>query len=112
MAFYTTDQKVFVFKSCSYSGGSWRLHHRESSVLVVPSRQASGLLSRSKKQDASVIDVRRGVKFGIYVGVEVLTLVVMKSTIFWDAGLENRDFGRRGSAALTMRHPSIRKSWY
>jgi hypothetical protein len=25
-------------------------------------------------------------------------------------GLENRDYGRRGSAALTMRHPSIRKS--
>jgi hypothetical protein len=27
-------------------------------------------------------------------------------------GQENRDYGRRGSAALTMRHPSIRKSWY
>jgi hypothetical protein len=26
--------------------------------------------------------------------------------------LENRDYGRRGSVALTMRHPSIRKSWY
>jgi hypothetical protein len=26
-------------------------------------------------------------------------------------GLENRDYGRKGSAALTMRHPSIRKSW-
>jgi hypothetical protein len=25
--------------------------------------------------------------------------------------LENRDYGRRGSAALTMRHRSIRKSW-
>jgi hypothetical protein len=23
---------------------------------------------------------------------------------------ENRDYGRRGSAALTMRHPSIRKN--
>jgi hypothetical protein len=28
------------------------------------------------------------------------------------AGLENRDYGRRGSAALTMRHPFIRKSWH
>jgi hypothetical protein len=28
------------------------------------------------------------------------------------AGLENRDYGRRGSAALTMRHPAIRKSWH
>jgi hypothetical protein len=27
------------------------------------------------------------------------------------SGLENRDYGRRGSAALTMRHPSIRKIW-
>jgi hypothetical protein len=25
------------------------------------------------------------------------------------SGLENRDHGRRGSAALTSRHPSIRK---
>jgi hypothetical protein len=28
------------------------------------------------------------------------------------SGLENRDYGRRGSAALTMRHPSIRKRWH
>jgi hypothetical protein len=27
-------------------------------------------------------------------------------------GLEKRDYGRRGSAALTTRHPSIRKSWH
>jgi hypothetical protein len=27
------------------------------------------------------------------------------------SGLENRDYGRRESAALTMRHPSFRKSW-
>jgi hypothetical protein len=27
-------------------------------------------------------------------------------------GLEIRDYGRRGSAALTMRHPTIRKSWH
>jgi hypothetical protein len=26
-------------------------------------------------------------------------------------GLENRDYGPRGFAALTMRHPSIRKRW-
>jgi hypothetical protein len=25
------------------------------------------------------------------------------------SGLENRDYGRRGSAALTTRHPSIRE---
>jgi hypothetical protein len=28
------------------------------------------------------------------------------------SGLENRDYGRRGNAALTTRRPSIRKSWY
>jgi hypothetical protein len=27
-------------------------------------------------------------------------------------GLENRVYGRRGSAPLTMRHPSIRKRWH
>jgi hypothetical protein len=27
-------------------------------------------------------------------------------------GLENRDYGRRGSAALAMRHPSMQKSWH
>jgi hypothetical protein len=26
-------------------------------------------------------------------------------------GLENQDYGRRGSSSLTTRHPSIRKSW-
>jgi hypothetical protein len=28
------------------------------------------------------------------------------------SGLENLNYGRRGSVALTTRHPSIRKSWY
>jgi hypothetical protein len=28
------------------------------------------------------------------------------------SGLENRDYSRRGSAALTTRHPSIRRSWH
>jgi hypothetical protein len=27
-------------------------------------------------------------------------------------GLENQDYGRRGTAAFTTRHPLIRKSWY
>jgi hypothetical protein len=26
--------------------------------------------------------------------------------------IENRNYGHRGSSALTMRHPSIRKSWH
>jgi hypothetical protein len=28
------------------------------------------------------------------------------------SGLENRDYSCRGSASLTTRHPSIRKSWH
>jgi hypothetical protein len=28
------------------------------------------------------------------------------------SGLENLDYGRRGSVALTTGHPSIHKSWY
>jgi hypothetical protein len=28
------------------------------------------------------------------------------------SGLENRDYGRKGSAALTTRHPYVRKSWH
>jgi hypothetical protein len=28
------------------------------------------------------------------------------------SGLENRDYGHRASAALTMRHPSVSKSWH
>jgi hypothetical protein len=31
---------------------------------------------------------------------------------FRNSGLETRDYDRRGSAALTMRHPSILKSWH
>jgi hypothetical protein len=34
------------------------------------------------------------------------------ASVLVKSGLENRDYGRRGSAALTMRHPSIRKSWH
>jgi hypothetical protein len=34
------------------------------------------------------------------------------STIEEGSGLENRDYGRRGSAALTTWHPSIRCSWH
>jgi hypothetical protein len=29
-----------------------------------------------------------------------------------DSGLEKRDYGCMGSAALTTRHPFIRKSWH
>jgi hypothetical protein len=28
------------------------------------------------------------------------------------SGLENRDYGRKGTAALTTRNPSIRKTWH
>jgi hypothetical protein len=53
---------------------------------------------------------------GISVEFVVLSAVVctysytIKNCILKPCGLENRDYGRRGSAALSMRHPSIRKS--
>jgi hypothetical protein len=31
------------------------------------------------------------------------------ASVLVKSGIENRDYGRRGSAALTMRHPPIRK---
>jgi hypothetical protein len=37
---------------------------------------------------------------------------VLCASVLFKSGLENRDYGRRGSATLTMRHPSIRKSWH
>jgi hypothetical protein len=37
---------------------------------------------------------------------------VLCASVLVKSGLENRHYGRRGSAALTMRHPSIRKSWH
>jgi hypothetical protein len=42
-------------------------------------------------------------------GVPLLLLLLLLLLLF---GLENRDYGRRGSAALTMQLPSIRKSWH
>jgi hypothetical protein len=35
---------------------------------------------------------------------------VLCASVLVKSGLENRDYGRRGSAALIMRHPSIDKS--
>jgi hypothetical protein len=37
---------------------------------------------------------------------------VLPASVLVKSYLENREYGRRGSAALTMRHPSIRKSWH
>jgi hypothetical protein len=47
----------------------------------------------------------------IFVGYSVLISGKL-GTFCIVAGPGNRDYGRRGSAALTMRHLSIRKSWY
>jgi hypothetical protein len=32
--------------------------------------------------------------------------------LMYHTGLEDRDYGRRRSAVLTLRYPSIRKSWH
>jgi hypothetical protein len=37
---------------------------------------------------------------------------VLRASVLVKSGLENRDYGRRGSAALTMRHPSVGKRWH
>jgi hypothetical protein len=34
------------------------------------------------------------------------------ASVLVKSGLENRDYGRRGLAALTMRHSSIHKSFH
>jgi type IV secretory pathway VirB2 component (pilin) len=42
----------------------------------------------------------------------VTIIIIINVCIALFFGLENRDYGRKGSTALTMRHPSIRKSWH
>jgi hypothetical protein len=37
---------------------------------------------------------------------------VLCASVLVKSGLENQDYGRRGPAALIMRHPSILKSWH
>jgi hypothetical protein len=39
-------------------------------------------------------------------------LVKLILTVILFLGLENRDYDCKGSATLTMRHPSIRKIWH
>jgi hypothetical protein len=41
-------------------------------------------------------------------GIALLYFLALSSYLF---SLENRDYGRRGSTALTTRHPSIHNSW-
>jgi hypothetical protein len=61
-------------------------------------------------------DSRRYLIFWEVVGLErgrlslVSTTKELVETKSSGSGLENRNYGRKGSAALTMRHPSIRKS--
>jgi hypothetical protein len=45
---------------------------------------------------------------GIFDSYEIYFLYIEVGCI----GLQNRDYGRRGSVALTMRHSFIRKSWH
>jgi hypothetical protein len=37
---------------------------------------------------------------------------VLCASVLVKSGLKNLDYGRRGSAALAMRHPYISKSWH
>jgi hypothetical protein len=42
----------------------------------------------------------------------LLNCEVLCASVLVKSGLENRDYGHRGSTALIMRHPSIRKRWH
>jgi hypothetical protein len=50
--------------------------------------------------------------YNTYIRCYKIYKLIYSITRIFVAGLENRDYGRTGSAALTMRHPSIYKSWH
>jgi hypothetical protein len=66
----------------------------------------------------SGFDFRRYQIFSEVVGLErgplslVSAIVVLLERKSSCSGIENRDYGLRGSAALTTRHPYIIKSWH
>jgi hypothetical protein len=70
------------------------------------------------RSSAPGLDSRRGQIFSKVVGLErgPLSLVSTAEELLEressGCGLENRDYGSRGSVAVTTRHPSIRKSWH
>jgi hypothetical protein len=68
--------------------------------------QRSGLDSRRYQSFWEVVGLERG-PLSLVSTVE--ELVERKSI---GSGLENQDYGRRGSATLTTRHPSIHRSWH
>jgi hypothetical protein len=41
-----------------------------------------------------------------------IIVILLRASVLVKSGLENRDYDRRGSAALTTQHPYIRKSWH
>jgi hypothetical protein len=46
------------------------------------------------------------------VGTKILYFIMTNDVLLSVSRVENRDYGRRGYTALTMRDPSIRKSWH
>jgi hypothetical protein len=75
----------------------------QSSCLQI---QRSGFDSRRYQIFCEVVGLERG-PLSLVSTIE--ELLERKSS---GSGLESRDYDRRGSAALTTRHPSIRKSWH
>jgi hypothetical protein len=45
-------------------------------------------------------------------GTSYIIIVVVIIIMIIIPGLEDSDYSRKGSAALTTRHPSVHKSWY
>jgi hypothetical protein len=68
--------------------------------------QRSGFVSRRYQIFWEVVGLERG---PLSLVSKTLELLERKSS---GSGLENRDYGRRGSSALTKRHSSIRESWH
>jgi hypothetical protein len=85
--------QAFVWKA-------WGNHKKISDI------QRSGFYSRRYQIFWEVVGLGRGPLSLMNTTEELLG---RKSSGF---GLETRDYGRRGSAAMTKRHPSIHKRWY
>jgi hypothetical protein len=68
--------------------------------------QSSGFDSRRCQIFCEVVDLERG---PLSLGSTIEEMLERKSS---SPDLEGRDYGRRGSAALTTQHPSICKTWH
>jgi hypothetical protein len=74
--------------------------------LIPRATRFSGLIPRATRFTEKVVGLERGPLSLVSTIEELLERKIS------DLGVENPYYGRKGSAALTTRHPSIRKSWH